>query len=38
MDWWMAEDVQKAKNDFSNKFCRVTNHLGNELGKLINMI
>mgnify|MGYP001380652238 CR=1 FL=1 len=38
MDWWMTEEVQKAKDVFSNKFCRVTNDLGNRLGNLINMV
>ncbi|SVE03524.1 uncharacterized protein METZ01_LOCUS456378 [marine metagenome] len=36
MEWWMTNEVQKAKNIFSEQFCRVSDDLPSELAKVIN--
>ena len=35
MDWWMTDNVQSAKNNFRDNFCRQSDNLGKELANII---
>ena len=38
MKWWMSEDIQKARSNFSNNFCNVSEDLSYDLYKIVNKI
>ena len=38
MKWWMSENIQKARNNFSNNFCNVSKDLSYDLYKIVNNI
>ena len=35
MEWWMEEEVQKAKNYYSDYFCRINKNYNEQLAQVI---
>ena len=36
MEWWMTAEVQAAKNEYCEHFCRITDNMEGELAEVIN--
>jgi putative transferase (TIGR04331 family) len=36
MEWWMTAEVQAAKNEYCEHFCRITGNMEGELAEVIN--